>query len=197
MKGVIAFFDFDGTVTYKDTLLAFIKYCKGDFSFYTGFILNSPFLIAYKLQLLSNQRAKEIMLRYFFRNMPVGEFNEYCESFSKEKIPSLVRPKALKEIRKLKDGGSEVVIVSASPENWLASWCRSEDVKCIATRLVINNEKISGRIEGLNCHGEEKVRRIREMYDLNKYTSVYGYGDTAGDRPMLSLAQYRFYKPFR
>jgi len=197
VKRVIAFFDFDGTVTRKDSLLEFIKYSKGNFSFYFGFLLHSPFLIAYKLQLLSNQRAKEMMLGYFFGKMPVDEFNKLCEQFINEKMPSLIRPKALKEIKKLKEGGAEVVIVSASPENWLNSWCRSIGVKCIATRLAINENKISGRIDGLNCHGEEKVRRINEIYDLKTFSSVYGYGDTHGDKPMLSIADYRFYKPFR
>lgn len=101
------------------------------------------------------------------------------------------------EIRKLKEAGAEVVVVSASPENWIIDWCKQMELKCIATRLQVLDKKITGKINGTNCHGEEKVRRIRELYDLTSYHSIYCYGDTSGDLPMLSLGTIRFFKPFR
>ncbi len=198
MKSVIAFFDFDGTITEKDSLLEFIRYCKGDTAFYMGFLLHSPMLIAYKLKIISNHRAKEIMLNYFFGKMNIKEFDAYCVQFNEEVMPSLLRPKALNEINKLKEKGAEIVVVSASPEYWIEKWCRSMNIKCIATRLLITSDnKISGKIEGLNCYGKEKVRRIHEDYDLNTFSDVYCYGDTPGDKYMLSLGTYKFYKPFR
>jgi phosphatidylglycerophosphatase C len=193
----IAFFDFDGTITTKDSLLEFIRFVKGDTAFYLGFLLHSPILVLYKLQIVSNQFAKEMMLRYFFGKMDTDVFNKHCENFISEKLPSLLRPKALHEIKKLKDAGANVVVVSASPENWLKTWCIETGTDCVATKLVIVNNKITGKIDGKNCHGEEKVNRIRSAYNLNNYASVYAYGDTPGDRHMLSLATIRFYKPFR
>ena len=103
MNRVIAFFDFDGTITTKDSLLEFIKYVKGDTAFYFGFFLHLPVLILYKLQIVPNQRAKEIMLRYFFGKMNSEICTNHCEQFIKDKLPSLLRPKALHEIKKLKD----------------------------------------------------------------------------------------------
>ena len=197
MKKIIAFFDFDGTITTTDTLLEFIKYVKGDMAFYVGFLLHAPVLVLYKLQIVSNQRAKEIMLRHFFGRMNEEVFNAHCIKFTENKLPSLLRPKALLEINKLKDGGADVVIVSASPENWLKRWCDSTGVKCIATKLVTANHKITGRIDGRNCHGQEKVNRINSLFNLSDYSDVYAYGDTSGDKYMLSLAGIRFYKPFR
>lgn len=197
MNGAIAFFDFDGTITTKDSLLKFIKYCKGATAFYIGFALHAPVLAAYKLNIISNQRAKEIILHYFFGKMDIDVFTQCCVSFSKQIIPSLIRPKALQEINKLKAAGAEVVIVSASPEYWLQGWCDSVGAKCIATRLLTKGNKITGKIDGVNCYGEEKVNRIKKKYDLNTFSSVYCYGDTPGDRPMLALGTIRFYKPFR
>lgn len=193
----IAFFDFDGTITSTDSLLEFIKYAKGEAAFYAGFALHAPYLAAYKLKIISNQRAKEIMLRYFFGKMPVAEFEKLCASFYREKMHQLIRPKALTEIKKLRDMGTEVVIVSASPEYWLQAWCASIGASCIATRLAVKDNKITGRIDGINCHGQEKVRRIQERYDLSMFSPIYCYGDTSGDRPMLALGTVRFYKPFR
>jgi HAD superfamily hydrolase (TIGR01490 family) len=194
---LIAFFDFDGTITTKDTLLEFIKYSKGSFRFYLGFAFHAPVLIAYKLNIISNQRAKEIMLTHFFGGMDVDKFNSSAAEFSTAVIPSLIRPKAIGEIQKLKAMNAEVVLVSASPENWLSGWCDMQGIKCISTRLVVDQHKITGRIDGKNCHGDEKVNRIRRDFDLAEYSDVYCYGDTSGDLPMLALGTHRFFKPFR
>jgi hypothetical protein len=62
----LLFFDFDGTITTKDTLLEFIKFSKGKLNFLSGFLIYSPFLVAYKLGIISNQSAKEKVLATFF-----------------------------------------------------------------------------------------------------------------------------------
>lgn len=196
MKKRIAFFDFDGTITEKDTLLEFIKYSKGVLAFYFGFLLNSPYLLAYKLKVISNQKAKEKILQFFFKRTPVEDFQQKCEAFTQKRLPELIRSKAAHEIEKLKNAGAEVVIVSASPQNWIASWAGSMQLQLIATRLEIRNQKITGKIEGLNCHGAEKVRRIKELYSLDGYDEIYTYGDSKGDRPMLRLGTARFFRPF-
>lgn len=197
MKKGIAFFDFDGTITTKDTLLEFIKFCKGTTAFYSGFLLNAHFLVSYKLKIISNQVAKEKILKYFFHNMPAEDFAEKCALFSSEVLPALIRPKALEEISRLKAEGYVVVVVSASPENWIQEWAKNEKLELIASRLEIKDGKITGRIVGKNCHGEEKVRRIMEKYVVTDYTTIHAYGDTSGDRQMLALANHSFFKPFR
>ena len=197
MNKRIAFFDFDGTITTKDTLLEFIRFCKGDFSFLRGFLWNSPYLIAFKLRLISNQLAKEKVLQYFFRNTPVDEFQKQCGLFKHQRLPGLIRSKALDEIRILKEKGTDIVVVSASPENWIKEWAGEMNLHLIASRLEIKDGKITGKITGKNCHGQEKVRRILEAYRLHEYTEVSAYGDSAGDRPMLELAGSCYFKPFR
>lgn len=197
MDGRIAFFDFDGTITTRDTLLEFIRYCKGSFRFYLGFLLNSPWLIAYKLKIISNQKAKERVLTHFFRNTPLTAFQEQCDRFATEMLPQLVRAGADKEIALLQEQGFTVVIVSASPENWLRSWAENKGATLIATRLETRADVITGKIAGNNCHGKEKVRRIKEAYALPDYREIYAYGDTGGDRPMLALATISFFRPFR
>jgi phosphatidylglycerophosphatase C len=196
----IAFFDFDGTITTKDTLLEFIRHSKGTTRFYLGFILNSPWLIAYKIKLISNQRAKERILSWFFDRTPLDRFEQQCENFGRNILPTLIRPKAIHEIEKLKTAGASVVIVSASPENWIRGWTTTIDAALLATRLETtpdNQPRLTGRIFQVNCHGEEKVRRIKEAYDLENYQEIYTYGDSSGDRPMLKLGTVSFYKPFR
>jgi phosphatidylglycerophosphatase C len=193
----IAFFDFDGTITTKDSLLEFIKFCKGRMNFYKGFLLNSPYLIAYKAGIITNQRAKEKVLAHFFKNTTLADFNLMAERFTQEVLPGLIRPGALAEIASLQQKGAEIVIVSASPGNWIKPWATQMSVSLIATNLVAEEGKITGIINGKNCYGEEKVNRIKQLYDLTGYDTIYAYGDSSGDQPMLALAGKPFYKPFR
>jgi phosphatidylglycerophosphatase C len=197
VKKGIAFFDFDGTITTRDTLLEFIKYCKGNNAFYAGFLINSPYLLAYKLKIISNQAAKEKVLQYFFKNTSVDDFRVHCEKFAADIIPGLIRPGAIAEIKKLQEEGQTVVIVSASPENWISPWTQKMQVELIATQLVVQNGFITGKIAGKNCHGTEKVSRIKSKYSLGDYAAIAAYGDTKGDLPMLALAHRSVYKPFR
>jgi phosphatidylglycerophosphatase C len=193
----IAFFDFDGTITTKDTLLEFIKFSKGRFRFYLGFALNSPWLIALKLKLISNQKAKEKILAWFFRGNSLPVFQDTCNQFAAQILPGLIRPKALHEIDLLRKKDATIVIVSASPENWIRPWAESNSLELIATRLQVIDLTLTGKIAGRNCHGEEKVARIGESVQLPDYEQIYAYGDTGGDKPMLRLAHHSFYKPFR
>lgn len=197
MKKEIAFFDFDGTITTKDTLLEFIKFSKGILSFYFGFIIKLPYLIAYKLKIISNQSAKEKILEYFFKDMPIEVFKQYCDAFSKNILPGLIRPQALEEINRLKKKKIIIVVVSASPENWIQMWVKMVQLELIASKLEVKDNKLTGKIWGKNCHGNEKVDRIIKSYNLSEYIIVAAYGDSPGDKPMLQLAKTAFYKPFR
>src|ERR1700733_227110 len=157
MKKRIAFFDFDGTITTKDSLLELIRFQKGPLRFYLGFLLNSPWLIAYKAGLISNQAAKEKILAHFFGGSPLDRFDRQCDAFAGDCLPSLIRPKAILEMEKLKKAGAEIFVVSASPENWIRQWTDKMQVKLIATRLAVSNGKITGKISEKNCYGQEKV----------------------------------------
>jgi HAD superfamily hydrolase (TIGR01490 family) len=193
----IAFFDFDGTITTKDSLLEIIRFQKGIAAFYAGLFFQLPWLIAFKIKILPNDAAKQKMLTYFFGGMNEFAFQSACDQFAEKKIPSLIRPDALVEINRLRDQGFDIVVVTASAGNWVKPWTDSVGIRLISTRLEVKQGKITGRIEGKNCHGEEKVIRIREEYKLSDYQEIYAYGDSSADKPMLGLATNSFYKPFR
>lgn len=193
----IAFFDFDGTITYRDTLWEIIRFQKGSAALYTGMASLLPGLVRFKLGRQTAQESKEQVLRYFFGGMPEEQFTENCQRFCRERLPALVREAALTAIRKHQQQGRQVVVVTASARDWVAPWCDTLGIGCIASQLEIADGRITGRISGVNCNGQEKVVRIRRQFNLYDYTDIYAYGDTNGDRPMLALAQYPVYKPFR
>lgn len=195
-KNCIAFFDFDGTITKQDTFLEFIKYSKGYFNFYTGFFLLSPIIFLFKIKFIPNWKAKELVLTYFFKDTCVDDFEKSCLAFSEKIIPKLVRTNALYEIKKHLNNETRVVVVSASPENWLKHWCEKHKLELIGTNLEICNGKITGNILNKNCYGIEKVNRINEVINLKEYLNIYAYGDSNGDKQMLKIATHAYYKYF-
>jgi phosphatidylglycerophosphatase C len=122
VKKRLVLFDFDGTITTKDTLLEFIRFYHGNTRFMAGFAATSPWLILMKLKLYKNYEAKQKVLKWFFAGQDEITFNEKCLEFSEKIIPSLIRPKAVAEIEKHRKENATIVVVSASAENWVRPW---------------------------------------------------------------------------
>ncbi|MEQ8245883.1 HAD family hydrolase [Fulvivirga sp.] len=196
MSKKLALFDFDGTITTKDSFLEFLKFHKGGLNFLFGFALLSPYLVAMKLGLIPNWKAKEIVLKYFLNGLSVEDMKNVSADFSAKIIPRLLRSRAMDQIKKHQDNGDDIYLVSASAEDWLKPWCNQIGIKLIGTRLEIIDEKITGRIDGNNCYGQEKVERVKAEIDISKYSEIYVYGDSRGDKEMLALAHYPHYKYF-
>jgi len=193
----IAFFDFDGTITRTDSMLELAKFSSGVWTYWLGLALISPWLIAMKVGIVSNAKAKEILLTHFFGGTPVESFAEKCHLFTEKVIPKLIKEDALAAIRNHLKQNTKVVIVSASAENWIAPWCRKHNIDFIGSRLMVEENKIIGKLNGNNCSGKEKVSRIKAIYNLADYSSIYCYGDTKEDENMLELATTQFYRFFK
>lgn len=196
MSKKLALFDFDGTITTKDSFLEFLKFHKGNMSFLFGFALLSPYLVAMKLGLIPNWKAKEIVLKYFLKGLSIEDMCKASADFSMKVIPRLLRNKAIDQIKEHQKNGDDIYLVSASAENWLKPWCDQIGIKLIGTRLEIVDGKITGKIYGHNCYGPEKAARIKTQIDLSNYSEIYAYGDSRGDKEMLDLAHHPHYKYF-
>ena len=70
----IAFFDFDGTITKKDSTIKFIRYLVGDIKFFIGTIFLLPFIILYMLKIISNNHIKQIIITYYFKGKDIEDF---------------------------------------------------------------------------------------------------------------------------
>jgi|APSaa5957512535_1039671.scaffolds.fasta_scaffold51479_2 phosphatidylglycerophosphatase C len=194
---VLAFFDFDGTITTSDSLIKFIRFVVGDVRFIYGLIILAPVLIFYKLKLIPNYKAKQAVLCYFFKGMIQEDFLQAANEYSLKHINDILRPKAMQKIRQHKDQGHKVVIVSASIECWIKPWCDKHDLDLISTKLEMAEGVVTGKFSTKNCYGVEKKHRIKEVYNLDDYDYIYAYGDSQGDLEMLGIADKARYKPFR
>lgn len=192
----LALFDLDGTLTYGDTMLAFIRYRLGALKF-TGMLLVAGVLDALgKVGIVPADAGKKRLMRMAFAGASVSEVAKDAERFANEEMPGMLRVGALERVRWHLLEGHRVIVVSASCGAWLRPWCEAQGVELIATGLEQRDGRYTGGLSTPNCKGGEKVRRVKDALDLALYGQVYAYGDTAADKPMLALATDPCYKPF-
>ena len=206
MRKIVAF-DFDGTLTTKDTFIAFIRYAKGSMNFWPGFLRYAHLLVLMKLGLYPNYKAKQKVFAHFFKGMSLGDFDALCQAFAASSH-HLLRPKGIEAINKAISEGTEVAIVSASIDNWVQPFfegVRREGVRregirsiqVIGTQIEVENGVLTGRFLTKNCYGQEKVNRILALYPHREDYHLTAYGDSRGDKELLAFADESHYKPFR
>lgn len=192
----LALFDFDGTITTKDTFIQFIFFTHGAVKTVLASLLLTPAITGYLFKILPRERLKEMFLTSFYHNLPERKFHELATQFVKEALPPMIKEKALKTIQWHQEQGHHVVIVSASPQDYIKIWAQEKKIEVIATRLAVENGRITGLLASKNCYGEEKVSRLKEKHDLSKYEYIYAYGDSRGDLALKQIAHEFHYRIF-
>jgi len=195
MPAGLALFDFDGTLTDRDTMLAFCRHVRGTPRFAVGMLWLSPMLVAMKLGVVANERAKVIFLRHFLGGMSRSELAAQAGSFAGI-VDGWLRPGAMDRLRWHVEQGHDVRIVSASLDVWLLPWAARNGIEVLCTRGRFDCDIFTGDLDGPNCNGDEKVARARGAFDLDSYDEVHAYGDTSGDQPMLAIATHPTFRPF-
>lgn len=191
-------FDFDGTLTKKDTFLAFIEYAKGYGKTFWGFFLFSPILILMKLRLFPNWKAKQMVFSWFFKGMNINEFNQICHEFA-DRNQCIIRTRGWDTIRKALANGEQVIIITASIENWVKPFFKEfgNQIKVEGTKIDVRINQITGQFLTQNCYGVEKTKRLKEVFPYRQAYELIAFGDSDGDRYLLNEADESHYKPFR
>lgn len=192
----IAFFDFDGTITKRDSFLDFVSFTKGRTKMFRGVFMHVISILGYKLGLVSGHQIKEKLLSYYYKGCSKEAFVSLGSKYANTKLKAIVRPKAIKQIAWHKERGHEVVVVTASISHWIKPWCDELGIKHIATEIEIKNNLITGKLKGKNCNGPEKVVRIEKLYELRNIAYIYAYGNSKGDNELLKIANEKYYRFF-
>ena len=196
-KKTLALFDFDGTITTKDSFIPFMFFACGSAKSILIFILTFPYVVAYILKLCPLITMKEAFLKLMIRGWTREKFDSVAKDFYAEVIRPLVKQSAADAIRKHLADGADVSLVSASPEDWLRPFTEEFGINLIATRLEVVDGRYTGKILGNNCKKAEKVARVHERYDVGSYTDIYAYGDSNGDTEMLAMSNHPHYRFFK
>lgn len=187
----IAAFDFDCTLTTRDTFPEFIRFACGWRRFMIGFLLYSPQLILMKLHLYPNWKAKQRVFSHFFKGWDFSRFQTAGEAFA-QKINTIRNASTIQQMENHLKQGHTVYIITGSILNWVQPWGEKAGVRAvIATEIEVDsNNVITGRFKTPNCYGQQKVERLLELEPARETYLLYAYGDGLGDRELLALADY-------
>ena len=193
MKRKVAVFDFDGTLTTKDTLLEFIKFACGTCQFYLGFLLYSPLLSLMKLHLYPNWKVKQKVFCHFFKGMRYERFKVLGYMFA-GRIELFRREEMVSRLQTHSSNGDTIYIISASIEEWVTPWCEKLGVdKVLGTKVDVVDNVLTGKFLTKNCYGQEKVNRLLAVEPDRDGYYLYAYGDSRGDYEMIEYADEGIY----
>ncbi|MBV9996969.1 MAG: HAD-IB family hydrolase [Caulobacteraceae bacterium] len=189
-------FDFDGTLTCRDSFLAFLAWRAGARRYAAGLARLLPAAARF-LSDSDRSRLKAACVKEFLAGTPLTQLEAEAQGFATERAPSLLRPDALAVWRRWQGRSARLVIVTASPEPLVAPFARGLGAeRLIGTRLAVDPEgRLTGALVGPNCRGPEKARRLREAFGEAVRLEA-AYGDSAGDTEMLALAEEQGMKVF-
>ena len=194
----IVAFDFDGTITTKDTFALFLRYWAGTPLWALKLLKLLPIFIAYTLKFINRDTVKIHVVRTFFKGADLDTLNRRATQFAEEVIPDLIRPGALECLKQKNKPPYTLYIVSASIEPYLKVWAKSHSIEnVLSTKLSTANGRLTGEIDGINCWGAGKTAKIAAKLAKTPYFIAEAYGDTRGDREMLHAAEASFWRPFR
>ena len=195
-KPVVAAFDFDGTLTRRDTMFPFLLHVAGWGAFVRQVLVLAPTLAGYGLGLIRNDIAKERVFTRFLSGIDMVELQRKAAQFAAQGVPGLLRAEAMRRLDWHKRQGHRCVVISASLELYVQPWALAAGFdEVIATRLESQEQgRITGRLSGANCFGIEKVRRLEALLGARDGYTLYAYGDSRGDRELLASADHAYYR---
>ncbi|MNK09717.1 hypothetical protein D3C87_276900 [compost metagenome] len=192
----IVAFDFDGTLTIRDSFTAFLRWRAGAADWAVGLVKMAPALTAY-IGDRDRGRIKAASVREFLRDVERTALEAEAERYADQVWGRFMRPDALACWKAWGEKGAHRVIVTASPETTVAPFARRLGAEgLLGTRLVFDaDDRVTGAFAGQNCRGEEKVRRLRAAYG-DDMTLAAAYGDTSGDTEMIAIAAEKGFRVF-
>lgn len=188
----LAIFDIDYTITKKETLMELFKYVIKKDKKNLRFLPRAIYCgIMYAIGIYDERKVKETFLR-FIDGIKEEELAELVKEFYDERLKNILYDDALKMMKKLKNEGYDIYLISASPEFYVNEFYNIKEVdKVIGTKFGFENGTFVRKMVGNNCKGEEKVRRLKKILKDEKievdFKESYMFSDSLSDKPLLDL----------
>ena len=190
-------FDFDGTLTVRDSFTAFLRWRAGRRGWALGLVRMSPAIAGYARD-RDRGALKAASVAEFLKGVPRQTLEADAERFTSEHWDRFMRPDALANWNAWGERGAHRVIVTASPETTIAPFARRLNADALlGTPLVFDDQdRVTGAFAGPNCRAAEKVVRLQSAYGPDIRLAA-AYGDTSGDTEMLAIADEPGFRVFR
>ncbi|MCR5880514.1 HAD-IB family hydrolase [Phenylobacterium sp. J367] len=190
-------FDFDGTLTVRDSFTAFLRWRAGPARYALGLARLVPALIAYVFH-RDRGRIKAQAVGEFLKGVPHDRLEADARRFAETHARKLLRPDAVAAWKRWRTQRVRLVIVTASPEMTVGPFGRGLGADAVlGTQLSFDaDNRVLGAFSGPNCRGPEKIVRLKEVFGPEMRLKA-AYGDTSGDREMLAMAEIPGYRVFK
>jgi phosphatidylglycerophosphatase C len=187
----VAAFDFDGTLTRRDSLVPFLTAAVGATTVARALGAESVRLALVAAGRGDRDAAKERVLARVLGGRPYAEVEAAGRRFGAELARSTITPDGRDRIAWHRGAGHEVVIVSASLDVYLDEVARALGIThVLCTELLIDDgSRCTGGLRGGNCRGPEKANRLRALLGDDD-VELWAYGNSRGDDEMLAMAQH-------
>jgi phosphatidylglycerophosphatase C len=187
----IAVFDLDGTITRRDTLFPLV----------VRYLARRPWRLLRLLRVVpgllrfavDRDRGilKQALLQATMRGATRNEIAKLSQDFVRDKIAQGSFRDALAAIRRHRDGGHYLVLMSASVDFYVPEFARQLGFDhVISTEVRWDGERLDGTLTSPNRRGEEKARCLRELLDARSDTESFAYGNSASDLPHMRLVRH-------
>lgn len=188
-------FDFDGTLTYKDTMFMYLKFYDST-RFRLQFLKHIPLFVLLKLKLADTEKVKKSFIGSILKGQTQEKIEKKSRQFFEHYYPKIVRENALDFIQNMDRNNTQSLLVTASLDIWTKPFAEAFKMQLVSTRAEFRNGVFTGNFVGKNCNGNEKLVRIQQEISNHKYDKIIAFGDTSGDKPMLKWANEGHYQFF-
>ncbi|GEN77414.1 HAD family hydrolase [Chryseobacterium hagamense] len=188
-------FDFDGTLTYNDTMFMYLKFYD-PVRFRLQFLKHVPLFVLLKLRLAETEKVKKSFIGSILKGQTREKIEKKSRQFFEAHYPKIVRENALDFIKNIDHENTQSLLVTASLDIWARPFADAFQMKLLATQAEFKNGVFTGNFVGRNCNGKEKLARIQTEIKDKKYDKIIAFGDTSGDKPMLKWANEGHYQFF-
>lgn len=189
-------FDFDGTLTVRDSFTAFLKWRAGPARYWLGLARLAPSLLAYLFH-RDRGRIKAAAVGVFLRGVPRAKLEADARTFAETHSRRLFRPDAVAAWKRWQREGVRLVIVTASPTTVVGPFARGLGAHALLGTEIAwdSGERVAGAFSTPNCRGPEKVVRLKDAFGDDVHVKA-AYGDTSGDTEMLAMAEIPGFRVF-
>jgi phosphatidylglycerophosphatase C len=192
----IAAFDLDGTLTTRDCVVPFLRQVAGTPRLVVG-VAAHPIDASRALGRRDRDAFKALASNAAFAGRALGDVEPRAAEFAAMVHANWMRSDTVRSLDAHLQAGDQVVIVSASYAIYVEPLAVLLGAhQALATRLAVGADgRLTGELDGPNCRGPEKIRRLHDWLDTThggrSMVDLIAYGDSPGDRELLADADER------
>ncbi|MFZ8199965.1 HAD-IB family phosphatase [Alteromonas portus] len=192
----LVLFDFDKTIINRDTGAAYVKFmvCRNPMRLSMCFI-TTPLYIPFLLHKNTKFIGFSIILWLATFGMSIKKVVRLRRSFIRRYLnesATIIFKDAVQHLQLHTSNADQVVVVSGASQWMVKAIFVAASLPKVEFVCSEEAHLFGGFICKSHCYASNKVKRVRKLYNLEKYDSIIGYSDSSVDIPILKLCDRRY-----